>query len=165
MVHELHKRLVPLRGLFAQKRNLLRPRFWAMLRDLARFYREAPGDGAAAGLQPLGEYLASRGYSDAFRDDHLLPMAAAIWSASPGKVADYPTEAFLRFCENHHLLQVSGRFGDLLRPPVAIQRQQATTQPRVVLQRLPSGTGNALPDRTLRLSWQCVGLQQFRNPH
>ncbi|MCC2633844.1 MAG: NAD/FAD-binding protein [Ramlibacter sp.] len=98
-----------LRGLFAQKRNLLRPRFWAMLRDLARFYREAPGDGAAAGLQPLGEYLASRGYSDAFRDDHLLPMAAAIWSASPGKVADYPTEAFLRFCENHRLLQVSGR--------------------------------------------------------
>jgi predicted NAD/FAD-binding protein len=98
-----------LRGLFAQKRNLLRPRFWAMLRDLARFYREAPGEAAAAGLQPLGEYLSSRGYSDAFRDDHLLPMAAAIWSAAPGRVADYPTEAFLRFCENHRLLQVSGR--------------------------------------------------------
>lgn len=98
-----------LRGLFAQRANLLRPRFWAMLRDLLRFYREAPGEGAAAGLQPLGEYLASRGYGAAFRDDHLLPMAAAIWSAAPGDVANYPVEAFLRFCENHHLLQLSGR--------------------------------------------------------
>ena len=98
-----------LRGLFAQPRNLLRPRFWSMLRDLLRFYREAPADGARAGLQPLGEYLAERGYGEAFRDDHLLPMAAAIWSAAPGRVAEYPTEAFLRFCENHHLLQVSDR--------------------------------------------------------
>lgn len=98
-----------LRGLFAQPANLLRPRFWSMLRDLLRFYREAADDGAAAGLQPLGEYLASRGYGEAFRDDHLLPMAAAIWSAAPGQVAAYPTQAFLRFCENHHLLQVSGR--------------------------------------------------------
>jgi predicted NAD/FAD-binding protein len=80
-----------------------------MLRDLLRFDREAASDGRNAGLQPLGEYLQSRGYSDAFRDDHLLPMAAAIWSAAPGQVAAYPTEAFLRFCENHHLLQVSGR--------------------------------------------------------
>lgn len=98
-----------LRGLFAQPANLLRPRFWSMLRDLLRFYREAPGDAAAAGLQPLGEYLASRGYGEAFRDDHLLPMAAAIWSAAPGQVARYPTQAFLRFCENHHLLQLRGR--------------------------------------------------------
>jgi len=98
-----------LRGLFAQPANLLRPRFWSMLRDLLRFYREAARDGAAAGLQPLGEYLQSRGYGEAFRDDHLLPMAAAIWSAAPGQAAAYPTEAFLRFCENHHLLQLSGR--------------------------------------------------------
>lgn len=98
-----------LRGLFAQPANLLRPRFWSMLRDLLRFYREAPAEGAQAGLQPLGDYLRQRGYGDAFRDDHLLPMAAAIWSAAPGHVAAYPTEAFLRFCENHHLLQVSGR--------------------------------------------------------
>jgi uncharacterized protein len=98
-----------LRGLFAQPANLLRPRFWSMLRDLLRFYRDARRDGAAAGLQPLGEYLASHGYGEALRDDHLLPMAAAIWSAAPGQVAQYPTQAFLRFCENHHLLQVTGR--------------------------------------------------------
>lgn len=98
-----------LRGLLGQPSNLLRPRFWTMLRDLLRFYREAAADGASAGLMPLGEYLESRGYGAAFRDDHLLPMAAAIWSAAPGQVAAYPTQAFLRFCENHHLLQVSGR--------------------------------------------------------
>jgi uncharacterized protein len=98
-----------LRGLFAQPANLLRPRFWSMLRDLLRFYREAPQDREHAGLLPLGEYLERNGYGAAFRDDHLLPMAAAIWSAAPGRAAEYPTEAFLRFCENHHLLQVSGR--------------------------------------------------------
>lgn len=98
-----------LRGLFAQPSNLLKPRFWSMLRDLMRFYREAPRDRELAGLLPLGDYLARNGYGEAFRDDHLLPMAAAIWSAAPGRVAEYPTEAFLRFCENHYLLQVSGR--------------------------------------------------------
>jgi predicted NAD/FAD-binding protein len=98
-----------LRGLFAQPANLLRPRFRSMLRDLLRFYREAPRDAARAGLQPLGEYLREHGYGDAFRDDHLYPMAAAIWSAPAGEIGAYPTEAFIRFCENHHLLQVSGR--------------------------------------------------------
>jgi len=98
-----------LRGLFAQKRNLLRPRFWAMLRELMRFYREAPVEAAAAGLEPLDSYLDRRGYGRAFREDHLYPMAAAIWSTPAGEVGRYPTEAFVRFCENHHLLQVADR--------------------------------------------------------
>lgn len=98
-----------LAGLFAQKRNLLRPRFWSMLRELLRFYREAPQEAATAGLEPLDNYLDRRGYGRAFREDHLYPMAAAIWSTPAGEVGRYPTEAFVRFCENHHLLQVSGR--------------------------------------------------------
>ncbi|MFP5475834.1 MAG: NAD(P)/FAD-dependent oxidoreductase [Gammaproteobacteria bacterium] len=98
-----------LQGLFAQPRNLLRPRFWAMLRDLMRFYREAPPLAAQAGLQPLEEFLDAHGYGRAFREDHLYPMAAAIWSTPAGQVGRYPTEAFIRFCENHHLLQVNGR--------------------------------------------------------
>ncbi|SIR27124.1 NAD(P)/FAD-dependent oxidoreductase [Pseudacidovorax sp. RU35E] len=98
-----------LRGLFAQPRNLLRPRFWAMLRDLMRFYREAPALAATAGLQPLEDFLDAHGYGQAFREDHLYPMAAAIWSTPAGQVGRYPTEAFIRFCENHHLLQVNGR--------------------------------------------------------
>lgn len=96
-------------GLFAQKRNLLRPRFWRMLQELLRFYREAPRDAQAAGSQALDEYLDARGYSRAFRDDHLYPMAAAIWSSPAAQVGRHPMAAFVRFCENHGLLQISGR--------------------------------------------------------
>ncbi|MEH0167618.1 NAD(P)/FAD-dependent oxidoreductase [Roseateles microcysteis] len=98
-----------LSGLFAQPANLLRPRFWTMLRELVRFYREAPGDAAEFGLLPLDNYLDLRGYSRALRDDHLYPMAAAIWSASPAAIGNYPTEAFIRFCENHQLLTLGQR--------------------------------------------------------
>lgn len=98
-----------LRGLFAQKRNLLRPRFWSMLRDLVRFYRQAPGDAARFGLAPLDSYLDQRGFGRAFRDDHLYPMAAAIWSTPAQRIGEYPTEAFVRFCENHQLLRLGRR--------------------------------------------------------
>jgi predicted NAD/FAD-binding protein len=98
-----------LAGLLAQKRNLLSPRFWSMLRDLLRFYRQSPGDVAGLGLTTLGDYLDSRLYGAAFREDHLYPMAAAIWSAPAGKVAAYPAAAFVNFCDNHGLLKLSGR--------------------------------------------------------
>jgi uncharacterized protein len=100
-----------LSGLFAQKRNLLRPRFWAMLRDLARFYREAPGDVAAteASGESLGAYAARRGYGEAFMCDHLLPMAAAIWSAPNDAAAAHPAASFIRFCDNHGLLKLRDR--------------------------------------------------------
>jgi predicted NAD/FAD-binding protein len=98
-----------LRGLFAQRGNLVSRRFWSMLRDLVRFYRQAPGDAERFGLIPLDSYLDARGYGQAFRDDHLYPMAAAIWSTSAARVGDYPTEAFVRFCENHQLLQLTNR--------------------------------------------------------
>ncbi|MBK1838314.1 FAD-dependent oxidoreductase [Azospirillum sp. YIM B02556] len=97
--------------LFAQKRNLLRPRFWRMIADLLRFYREAPGllaDPVAETLT-LGDVLDRGGYSDAFVRDHLLPMAAAIWSSPAEAMRDHPAAAFLRFCDNHGLLKVRGR--------------------------------------------------------
>jgi predicted NAD/FAD-binding protein len=100
-----------LAGLFAQKTNLLRPRFWAMLRDLLRFYRSAPGDLAGLGdsCETLGAYLARNGYGAALRDDHLLPMAASIWSGGTAALADYPAASFIRFCANHGLLQINDR--------------------------------------------------------
>jgi len=98
-----------LRGLFAQRGNLVNLRFWSMLRDLVRFYRNAPRDAARAGLMPLDDYLDANGYGRAFREDHLYPMAAAIWSTPAAQVGRYPTEAFVRFCENHHLLTLSER--------------------------------------------------------
>lgn len=99
------------KGLLAQPRNLLRPRFWSMLRDLLRFYRQAPREMARLEREgtSLGAYLAARGYGAAFREDHLLPMASAIWSTPTTAIGDYPAGAFLRFCANHGLLQITGR--------------------------------------------------------
>ncbi len=97
--------------LFSQWRNAVSPRFWSMLKDLLRFYREAPGDLAAldGDLTSLGDYLDARGYGAAFQDDHILPQAAAIWSASARDIRDFPAAAFIRFCENHGLLKITDR--------------------------------------------------------
>ena len=98
-----------LSGLFAQRKNWLRPRFWHMLRDLVRFYRQAPRLAPQLGLMSLDEFLDRHGYGRAFREDHLYPMAAAIWSTPAQQVGKYPVEAFVRFCENHHLLNLGDR--------------------------------------------------------
>jgi predicted NAD/FAD-binding protein len=96
-------------GLFAQKRNLASPRFWRMLADLVRFYRQAPRDLPALHDVSLGDYLDRLGMSAAFRDDHLYPMAAAIWSTPVAMIPDQPALAFIRFCENHGLLNLGAR--------------------------------------------------------
>lgn len=98
-------------NLFAQRRNLINPRFWAMLGEIMRFYRVAPADLASLNDPSitLGQYLQKRGFSDALRDDHLLPMAAAIWSSPVASLMDYPAEAFIRFCGNHGLTKLVGR--------------------------------------------------------
>lgn len=98
-----------LNGLFAQRRNLLRPRFWRMLAELVRFYREAPRDLERCDGMSLDAYLDAHGYGRAFRDDHLYPMGAAIWSSQARQVGDQPFGAFVRFCQNHGLLQLTGR--------------------------------------------------------
>ena len=99
-----------LAGLLAQPRNLLRGRFWRMMLDIMRFYREAPGYLAGPdGDLSLHELVTRHGYSQAFSRDHLLPMAAAIWSASAADIRNYPARAFIQFCMNHGLLQVNDR--------------------------------------------------------
>lgn len=110
-------------ALFAQKRNLFSARFWNMLRDVTRFYRNGPRDLAAlealqaapasapasASMASLDDYLLDKGYCNAFRDDHLLPQAAAIWSTPMAQIRDYPAAALIRFFQNHGMLQVFGR--------------------------------------------------------
>jgi uncharacterized protein len=97
-------------GLFCQRRNLWSPRFWGMLRDLLRFYREAPALlGAASAGPTLGEYLAQHGYGAAFRDEHLIPLAAALWSAPARRILEFPAQYLVRFMANHHMLQLQGR--------------------------------------------------------
>lgn len=98
-------------GLFAQKRNLFSARFWGMLRDVGRFYRQGPKDLAAleAPLTSLEAYLEEKGYCQAFRDDHLLPQAAAIWSTPLSAIREYPAAALIRFFQNHGMMSVFGR--------------------------------------------------------
>lgn len=92
-------------------RNLISPRFWSMTWDLLRFYRSAPLEllRTRDELISLGDYLDRRGYGEAFQRDHLLPQAAAIWSASIADIHRYPACAFVRFFENHGLLRLKGR--------------------------------------------------------
>ena len=97
-------------GLFCQKRNLISPRFWRMLADLRRFYRESPSLLSASEPGPtIGEYLQQNRYSDAFREDHLVPMASALWSSPSRRILDFPAIELVRFMANHHMLQISGR--------------------------------------------------------
>jgi len=95
-------------NMFAQFSNLLNPRYWGMLLDITRFYRQAPID-AQSGVYnevSLGEYLKSQNYGHAFTHDHILPQAAAIWSSSISDIGAYPFLAFMRFFANHGLLEL-----------------------------------------------------------
>ena len=121
-----------LSSVFAQRANLLRPRFWRMLLDIIRFNLQAPNllvdeeesevdptIGAAPKTIPktnhesIGEYLQRGGYSDEFRDNYLIPMTAAVWSTDPDKAAlKFPAITLVRFMWNHHLLSTTSA-----RPP------------------------------------------------
>jgi predicted NAD/FAD-binding protein len=96
--------------LFCQRRNLVSPRFLGMILDLMRFYRDAPrllddtDDGPT-----LGEYLERGGYGVAFRDEHLVPMASALWSSPSAAVLGFPARYLVQFMANHQMLSLSGR--------------------------------------------------------
>lgn len=96
--------------MFCQRRNLVSPRFWGMVRDIMRFYREAPAllDDDAPG-PTLGEYLGQGRYSTMFIEDHLVPMASALWSSPSQQVLAFPARHLARFMDNHRMLQVEGR--------------------------------------------------------
>ena len=99
-----------LNGLFAQRRNLLRPAFYRMLRDVLWFNRTSPQLLTSdAETLTLGEYLDRNRYSREFVSHYLLPMTAAIWSAQPRAVLDFPAHFLIGFFRNHGLLQVRGR--------------------------------------------------------
>jgi predicted NAD/FAD-binding protein len=97
-------------SLFAQRRNLLRPSFWRMIRDILRFNREAPTliEQPGQGMS-LGEYLAANAYSREFTEHYIVPMGAAIWSTDPAKLLDFPAHYFVRFFYNHGMLSVDDR--------------------------------------------------------
>jgi len=102
-----------LNTVFAQRSNLLRPRFVQMLREVLRFNRLATRiaeRGAETELsQPLSFFLDQHGFSDAFRDWYFLPMLGCIWSCPTDQMLQFPVATMIRFCHNHGLIQVSNR--------------------------------------------------------
>lgn len=101
-----------LNTLFAQRRNLVSPRFLGMVRDILRFNREVEADlqrEPALADATLGTYLRQRGYTDAFRDWYLMPMGAAIWSSNTRVMTEFPLQFFVRFFRNHGLLDLRDR--------------------------------------------------------
>jgi len=95
-----------LRALYVQKRNLVSPRFQRTVFDILRFYREAGALLGQAGELPLGDWLDARGYSRAFREDHLVPMIRAVWSARRGVAERFPARFLVRFFHNHGFLKL-----------------------------------------------------------
>jgi predicted NAD/FAD-binding protein len=96
-----------LNAVFAQRRNVLRPAFLGMVKDLLRFNRQAT-ELALADAVPnvsLGEFLRQGGYRQEMIDWYLIPMAACVWSCPAEAMMQYPAGTFIRFCHNHGLLQ------------------------------------------------------------
>jgi len=98
-----------LKQLFAQPSNVLRPKFWSMVRDILRFNKQAPSLLETDSTQSLGDYLSANHYSAAFREDYILPMGAAIWSSSVSGMTAFPAKSFVRFFVNHGLLKINDR--------------------------------------------------------
>jgi predicted NAD/FAD-binding protein len=94
-------------SLFAQRSNIVSPRYLRMLRDILHFNKHAFG-----ALRPgmtMGDLLANLGTSTWFRDFYILPISGAIWSTPVDGVLDFPAETLIRFFQNHALMNVTGQ--------------------------------------------------------
>ncbi|MES2984647.1 MAG: FAD-dependent oxidoreductase [Pseudomonadota bacterium] len=98
-----------LNGVFGQRRNLLNPKFYGMIRDVLRFNKHARAMVDAAPEMTLGELVAQLKLGRGFLANYLLPMGGAIWSCSPTMMLDFPAATFVHFFENHGLLAFSGQ--------------------------------------------------------
>jgi len=101
-----------LNSLFAQRRNLLSPGFWGMLRDIQRFNKEALRDLQEERIDStttLDDYLKAGGYGERFILHYIVPMGAAIWSMSMADMLGFPLQLFVRFFKNHGLLSINNR--------------------------------------------------------
>lgn len=148
-----------LNRLFAQRRNLLRPSFHRLIRDIFRFFREARGllqepDDSLA----LGAWLERRRFSRAFVDQHILPLASALWSAPPSVVREFPARALARFLANHSMLQVRGR------PVWRTVEGGSTRYVETLLARLRGRVRLSAPVRSLRREKDGVVLQAGDGP-
>ena len=101
-----------LNSLFAQRSNLLKPAFWLMIKDILRFNKQTVAmvsNNTVSDSQTLGEFVEQNGYSDRFVNHYIVPMGAAIWSASVDVMMEFPLKFFLKFFNNHGMLSVDDR--------------------------------------------------------
>ncbi len=136
-----------LNTVFAQRRNLLRPRFWRMLSEVLRFNRVATalavGGDEVQLDQPIGDFLAEQRFSTEFRDWYFLPMIGCIWSCPTDQMLRFPIATMIRFCHNHGLIQVANR------PQWYTVRGGARTYVEKMLRRIPDARLNT-PVRSVR---------------
>jgi predicted NAD/FAD-binding protein len=98
-------------ALFAQRRNLVSPRFWGMLAEIIRFNREAP-EQLAAGMDDsisVDDYVRANDYGERFVDHYLSPLGASLWSCDTRRFRRFPMRFVVEFLQNHQMLQVNGR--------------------------------------------------------
>lgn len=100
--------LTSLNAIFAQRRNLVNPKFLGMIRDILKFNKHALEIAQDHSLT-TAQFLEKLGTGDYFRDYYLLPLSGAIWSTPTEKIMDFPAHAMINFFENHALLNVTGQ--------------------------------------------------------
>jgi len=98
-----------LNAVFSQRRNLARPTFWRMLRDITRFNRLASSGALPEDRMTVADYAALHGYSPAFVDEYLVPLGASLWSSPPRRFRAFSMRFVIEFLRNHAMLQLSGQ--------------------------------------------------------
>ena len=126
-------------AVFAQKGNLVRPKFLNMIREILRFGREAPRvllpeNEAKYQDVDLGTYLKTNGYSKFFAENYVVPMCAAIWSCSDQDTHKFPIRTLITFWVNHHLLNV------VQRPVWRVVKGRSAAYVDAVVAALPEGS-------------------------
>jgi len=139
-----------LNSVFAQRSNLLSPRFLGMLRDILRFNALATALAERAGeaelAEPIGDFLSRHGFGPRFRDGYFLPMIGCIWSCPTDQMLRFPVATMIRFCHNHGLIQVADR------PQWSTVRGGARNYVTKLLQRIPDARLNSPVHSVRRLA-------------
>lgn len=145
-----------LSSIFVQKRNLARPSFLGMLRDIMRFNKSARALARSEDEIRLGDYLARERYGRAFRERYLVPMAAAIWSTDHDAMMDFPARFLARFFENHGFLEIDDR------PQWRVICGGSRSYVDAILRELPGRVHTDSPVRSVRREEAGVGVEVAR---
>jgi predicted NAD/FAD-binding protein len=142
-----------LSALYAQRRNVLSPRFHRMVLDVLRFYRESRALLDSGPEVELFAWLRERGYSEAFIEDHILPMVGAVWSSNRDAARGFPARFLARFLDNHGLLQLQDR------PPWYTVRGGSRTYVRAIIEGFHGELRAGCPVESIRRDDGAVVIQ------